>query len=1226
VELVAHTDGRIDENIILNYLKAYQSHRTLYDREIWALPMMMRLALIENIRNICEKIKDTRYQWSKADEITDSWLDNEGADAGKVIKSVESNFKAMEEIHPSFIEHLSYRLRRARRGYTQILKYIDENLDKYGMSIVDINQKEHNSQSVSAVSMGNCIISLKFVPTFDWVDIFESTSFTEQILRQDPDGTYPRMDFASRSNYRRKVEELADLYGVSELHVAREAVQLAKNTCNKERGCHIGHCLIGNDTESLEKRLGQKIKPLGKVQGIINKHPITLYLGSVILITLAFAAYAADYSFHASYERRLLLSIVAGLAVIIPSSEIAVGLVNWVICNLKKPAVFPKLELKEGIPESLRTMVVIPALLPDEKRVIELLENLERHYLANKEENLYFALLGDFKDSFDAKSPEDKKIIDAGLNGIKELNLRYAGKDHDKFYYFHRERKYNKSHEKWMGWERKRGALLEFNELMLGSGNTSFKYSSGTIPAALEIKYVITLDADTVLPIGMAKKMIGTMAHPLHRPVVDKSKGIVTEGYGLIQPRISFDVESTNKSLFSRIFTGQEGLDPYVGAVSDIYQDLFCEGIFTGKGIYDLKVFQSVLKNAIPENSVLSHDLLEGSYVRVGLATDLELVDSYPPRYNSYTARLHRWVRGDWQLIPWLCNRIHDRSGNLVKNPLSLISRWKIFDNLRRSLVSPAIMLLTNENLNELRIIARKTWRYFEEFANFKNHYLVPDNYQEDPPRGVAHRTSPTNIGLGLLASLSARDLGYIGIHEMTDIISRTVSTIEKMEKWNGHLYNWYDTRTLQPLRPRYISTVDSGNFVCYLETLSQGLKEYMNSPLVDARLAAGIKDTFTLMGKDGIEMLEKVNYINEIEGQRPVDITLWSRTLNELLEGLRSLNLKKSPWKAKAEHMIEMFKKELAEFMLRVDLLDSVPQELLNGSSAKTVQEGMESILKALKGNPCLKDLPDVWRNVQRDIDKVSKIIKGNKERDSYNILNWLDQLRDELSKSTENTEKFISRYKELIARIKSLSEATEFLPLYVEKKQLFSIGYNIEENRLTNSFYDLLASEARQTSYIAIARGEIPPVHWFKLGRALTVIDNYKGLVSWTGTMFEYLMPLLIMKSYKNTLLDETYSFVIRSQKKYGYQRGIPWGASESGFYSMDINLDYQYKAIGVPWLGLKRGLAEDAVVAPYATFLALLADPEGAMDNIRVLKSEGLDGPYGFYEAIEKGCLSG
>lgn len=1405
VELVAHTDGQIDENIIMNYLKAYQSHSTLLDRELWALPAMIRVALIENIRNICEKIKDTQYYWSRADEIIDSWLKNEVADTDKLIKSIK--LKAFEEIHPPFIEHLSFRLRREKHGYTKVLRNIDDSIAKYGIKVEELTKKEHNSQAVSTVSMGNSILGLKYISSFEWIDVFEETSNIEKILIKDPDGTYPIMDFASRNYYRGRIEELADEYKVSEIHIAEEALLLAKsayenndidlkfksNEDNKkdERKVHIGFYLIGKGVNSLEKKIGHRTKPFKKFVNTIKSHPQIIYIGGISLITLIIVGLASSYTFLAASRYKLLFSIITGLAVLIPSSEIVINLVNWVVCNVKKPSAFARLELKDGIPENISTMIVMPALIPDEKRVIELLENLELHYLSNKEENLYFALVGDFKDSDMQSTPEDIKIIDTALNRINELNLKHSINGFNKFYFLYRERKFNESHKKWMGWERKRGALIEFNDLLLGFKDTSFMNTSDSSFPVSKVKYVITLDADTILPISMAKKMIGTMAHVLNRPIIDEKRGIVVDGYGLIQPRVSFDVESSNKTLFSRIFTGQEGIDPYACAVSDVYQDLFGEGIFTGKGIYDLKVFQRILKNAIQDNTIISHDLLEGSYIRAGLVTDLELIDSYPSRYNSYTARMHRWVRGDWQLIPWLRRKIVDRENNYIVNPLSLISRWKIIDNLRRSLVSPSVMLFfilafsllpgriivwlglailfflfplltavletmssrhnvimkikrhipvisglkatffqqslmfiflpfqaklmlnaitvtlirvfytkknmiewvtaadvergqsntfgsywskmrtsllpaflivilswffrpaelsysvllmliwsfspyiayrisnvhemitfkpSYEDIMELRKIARKTWRYFEEFANFKNHYLAPDNYQEDPPRGIAYRTSPTNIGLGLLATLSARDFGYIGTMEMAEIISNTITTIEKMEKWNGHLYNWYDTRTLRPLRPRYVSTVDSGNLVCYLITLLQGLNGYLNSTLIDKRFIDGITDTVKLIGKEGTALFEELNVINEALINKNLDVSLWNKALIKLLESCKGINTIKSPWKNKAEHMLKMFKREASEFMSWGQLLQEIPMELLKQDQYQGIKDAINRLLNVFNSNFRLKEIPKAYSDGLVEIDLITDLCKSINEKYYKSLLNWLVELRAEVEKSIERTEKFINFYNELMGRINDISTITEFIPLYVKKKQLFSIGYNIEENRLTNSYYDLLASEARQTSYIAIARGEVPSKHWFKMGRAITVVDNYKGLVSWTGTMFEYLMPLIIMKSYKNTLLDETYSFVIRSQKKYGKQRSIPWGASESGFYSLDLSLDYQYKAIGVPWLGLKRGLIEDAVTSPYSTFLALMLDPEGALANINLLKSEGLDGPYGFYEAVD------
>ncbi len=1414
VELVAHTDGQIDEMILSDYLKAYQSHSVLFDREIWSIPMVIRLAIIENIRHLCENIRNTQLQWHKADEIFDDWLVNEGEDSNRIIKLFKDRMKTPDEANPTFIEHLFYRLRRSGRSYTNILRIMDENLDKLGETTEHITWKEHNSQSVNTVSMGNCITSLRSFSTTDWSELFESASFVEQILKLDPDGTYPLMDLFTRNHYRSRIGELALAYGVSELHIAREAVALAQNACSEiitdsnpsinadiitgndmddeiRRKWHVGYYLIGKGLKILESRQGKVNKFLPGVSGLFEKHCGINYIGAICLITILLVSTAVAYTIFTGTPNVILFSILAGIFVLIPASEIAVSIVNWIVCKVMKPAFFPRLELKSGIPESMSTIIAIPTLLPDERRVKELVGNLESHYLSNREKNLYFALIGAFRDSDHAGMKDDANIIEAALQGIKDLNIKYSGAGRDIFYFFHRESQFNERNNKWIGWERKRGALMEFNDMVLGATDTSFSYFSSDAPPFSNIKYIITLDSDTILPMGMAKRMIGTMAHPLNRPVVDKKKGIVTEGYGLMQPRIDVDSESSNKSLFSRIFTGQEGIDPYANAISDVYQDLFGEGIFTGKGIYDLKIFQSVLKDTLPENAILSHDLLEGSYVRTGLVTDLRLVDSYPAKYNSFASRLHRWVRGDWQLSPLLFGKTHDSSHNRIPNPLSLLSRWKILDNMRRSLVAPALMILaasglsilpgsiffwlgffffaqslpfimaviayvfsgklgndmtkrhmpvmfglkaaflqgvltmtflpyqawlmmdailitlarvfiTKKNLlewvtsadvektqknslasyvrgmgaafweaplvlilsvvlkpsamvasllflilwvsspfiawriskdqkdtvpevsqkdmHELGRIARKTWRYFEEFANTRNSYLAPDNYQVDPPRGIACRTSPTNIGLGLLASLSARDFGYIGTCEMMEMIEKTIYTIEGLDKWNGHLYNWYDTHTLKPLRPGYISTVDSGNLAGFLITLEQGLKGYLHSPLIDACFSDGIRDTLQCTGKEGLAIYEKIAAENILPGSGPLDLILWNQALNELIIGRRFENIKEAVWKTKVERMVMMFKKDLMEFMPGIVLMERIPQALLKRDLNEDITAGVDKLINLLKRNVNLYDLPLVYSEAAQCAGKLIEIIPKSGMENYNNELGWLYELEEALIHVIEKIRQTINNYEALIKRINDLSEDMNFLPLYVIKKQLFSIGYDMEENKLTNSYYDLLASEARLTSYICIARGKIPPVHWFKMGRALTVVDSYKGLVSWTGTMFEYLMPVLVMKSYKNTLLDETYSFVIKSQKKYGRQRNMPWGFSESGFNSIDNNLDYQYKAIGVPWLGLKRGLIEDAVTAPYATFLALLVDPIGAVQNIKRLKEEGLDGPYGFYEAAD------
>lgn len=1401
LELLSHTDGRIDEKVLVNYIKAYQSNNVLTGRELWAFPIMLKLVLIEKTRYICEKIAKAQEQRRKVEEILKAFDENI-ENTTQLITAIDNELKGKYEVNSAFIEYLAYKFRKMGRAYTHVLRYIDERLGESGTTVDDITQKEHNEQTASKASIGNCIMSLKFISTVNWVDIFEQLSKVEQILREDPSGFYSLMDFDSRNYYRNRVEKLALKYKVSESHVAKKAVELARNAVENgnltdKRLAHVGYYLVGKGICELEKEIGYEKSFNQRMFERIKEHPACLYFGFIGFITVLLLLCVTKYSLFRAEKYGIALSIIAVLATIIPATDIAVNFVNWVLCKMIKPSLLPKLDFENGIPEEYATMVVIPALLPDENRARELIDNLEVYYLANREKNLYFSIAGDFKDAPNKEMAGDKKIIETALGRIAELNEKYGRKNEggekdsrDIFYYFHRHRQFNEKQNKWMGWERKRGALLEFNEVLLGSRTTSYSIMSHDVSQLPKIKYVITLDADTILPLGAARKLIGTMAHPLHRPVIDEQKGIVTEGYGLLQPRIGFDIESVNKSLFSRIFAGEEGIDPYASAISDVYQDLFGEGIFTGKGIYDLEVFQKLLKDAIPDNTVLSHDLLEGSYVRAGLVTDIEFIDGYPSKLNSYAMRLHRWVRGDWQLLPWLRGKTKDRKGNVIKNPLSLISRWKILDNLRRSIVAPSITLLIalgfsilpgsslfwlgaslltiyfplitgtidyiaskplgaitskrykpaicglkasflqmtlqfvflpynawlmvhaavlslvrvlftkrnmlewvtaldaerglknslkgyvikmkaaafqalvvvvlafafktgfsaavsvlpfavwvsspfiaywisketvyktetlsdEENL-ELRRIARKTWRYYEEFVNRRNNYLAPDNFQEDPPNGIAYRTSPTNIGLGMLAALTARGLGYIGTLELCDIISRTMSTVEKMEKWNGHLYNWYDTRTLETLRPRYISTVDSGNFVCYLITLKEGLAEYLNRPLEDRAFIDGIRDTASLIADENENPYKDISCLKECivisEGRSYVDIPQMMKALTKLSEDGNKMKDSKDVWKAKVDSMIEMLKIELYTYMPWCDMIDELTEAF--EKSEADIKEAFHGIIRKLNSDYSLKAMPVVYRETIKQIEKLRKKLKDGQQKN----IEGLDRLKEALEGAAESADKLVKRYVDLINRICRIADETEFVHLYDKKKQLFSIGYNIEENSLTNSYYDLLASEARQTSYIAIARGEVDQQHWFKLGRTLTQIDRYKGMVSWSGTMFEYFMPLLIMKSHKNTLLDETYSFVVRSQKKYGKQRNLPWGISESGFYSFDINLDYQYKAFGVPWLGLKRGLVEDMVVSPYATMLVLPLVPRDAMDNLKRLIAEGAYGHYGMYEAID------
>ncbi len=1407
LELVAHTDGSFDDKVLIGFIKAYQSERLLCTAELWALAMMIRIALIENIRRICEKINESQDQLVKGQELVSLILSKIDEPSEMLLQRAKEKMKGIDKLHSSYAEYVLQKLKKEGHKVVPIVHYVDEKLVGQDTTAEKIIRQEHQNQAVIQVSMGNSITSFRLIATLDWSEIFEALSQVEEILRQDPGNIYLQMDFESRNYYRNQVVDLAEKMKTSETKVAKRAVECANAYAEgehsepseeNERFKHIGYYLLGQGKETIKAKMGYRPRGLQKIVQFGTKHTAAIYLWSIAAITLGITACFVYYASQTSFSLGLVL--LAGLAVFIPASDIAVSLLNWLITHFYRASILPKLELKEGIPEAYRTMVVIPTLLPNAQRVEALLKQLEVYYLANREENLYFGIVGDFKDAPQKDMPEDEKIIRTAVTGISALNMRYKQGEEDVFFFFHRHRQYNEMQDKWMGWERKRGALAEFNDLLRGSQDTGFSITAGDLSLLTDMRYVITIDADTKLTMGTAKKMIGTLGHPLNRPIIDKSLGRVVEGYGLIQPRIGVDIESANRSLFARIFAGQGGIDPYTTAVSDVYQDLFSEGIFTGKGIYDVDVFRQALQNTIPDNTVLSHDLLEGSYIRVGLATDVEFIDGYPARYNAYMERMHRWIRGDWQLIPWLFSEVKNRQGAWVKNPLSAISKWKIIDNLRRSLIAPALMVLialgfsvlpgsslvwllfavltlaftlltstidaalaknyrfyrekchatiicgvravvyqvgllfiflpyrayilsdaifrtlgrvffTKKNMLEwvtaadvekrlqndvrsfwkrmwvcvpmgaivlglavlfstdtwpaagllfviwsaspyvafqvsqldeeglpavssadrqaLRRLARKTWRYFEDFVGVQDNYLPPDNYQEDPPNGIAHRTSPTNIGMLLVSVLAARDFGYIGMIEMAEQLKNTLSTVQKMEKWKGHLYNWYDTRTLEPLRPIFVSTVDSGNFVGYLMTLKQGLKEYLERPIVEVNLFLGLRDTIKLLLEEESDIALDMKSLEDFIGNKQVCVSEWKKLLESLSHRVGQQRIQTdSWWKLKVSNMLDAFRRDLNLLMQWLPVVEKLPgpvsePENIDGEILARIKDS----LHALDTPMSLEGLKVQYPKTIGVMDELTTEIKAMREKAGQaaqgtndEMLEWINAFKEAVEQSYQQTNRVLQQYEELMDMVEAFVDQTEFAPLFDEKRQLFAIAYNIEKDRLTKSYYDLLASEARQTSFIAIAKREVDQKHWFKLGRNLTVEEGYKGLVSWTGTMFEYLMPLLIMRNYKNTLWDETYWFVIRSQKKYGKQRHVPWGTSESGYYAFDINLNYQYKALGVPGLGLKRGLIHDMVVAPYATVLAIMVDPVSAVRNIQRLEKAGVDGPYGLYEAID------
>ncbi len=1364
IEIVSHTDGRMDELVIANFISAYQKNAVLTSGELWAIPIMLRIALIQNISKITEKIVRAEQDKKKAELVAERLI-NASSTQGKTVKEISLLNSKNYTYNSHFTEKLLKLLRDNGVDSKEIYDFIDEKLGAQETSSEKIIALQHQIEVNFEISMAHSINSIRVIEGLNWKNYYEKLSPVERILSEDPPCVYKKMDFQSRDKYRHEIEKISKHTNFPESYIAKKAIECCKESVALENDIykqHVGYYLIDAGLNKLKRKIGYKNTGIQRIKNSIKKNVENFYIGTIIIFTMLIVCLIITSSLLNDNTRDIWRYVLAAIIILVPCSEIAISIFNWSLSVLSTPSFIPKMDFKEAIPEKYSTVVVIPTLLNDPSRVKELINDLEVYYLANAQDNLFFALLGDFKDSDIEEEEGDKEINDAGILAIQELNKKYCSSKKEIFFFLNRYRQYNKKENKWIGLERKRGKLMEFNEFLRGSKNTSYNVISSNAETLLKVKYVITLDADTKLPRDAAKKLIGAMAHPLNNAVINNSKKKVDRGYGLMQPRVGVSIISADKTLFSKIFSGETGIDIYTSAVSDVYQDLFGEGIFTGKGIYNVDVFNYMLKDEIPENTVLSHDLLEGSYVRTALVTDVEFIDGYPAYYNSSSMRLHRWTRGDWQLLPWL----------VKASPINKISKWKIFDNLRRSLLAPSITILlilalggilpngtdkwviaafvailapilfdvseavvspamglslsgkiqngkmaieqtfliicfipfqayimldaiirtlyrvivSKKNLLEwqtaadvevklgkklknfiasmwigsaisllilflafnsstsigilsipscliwflspivayvisrdrsletfemngeekifLRKLSRKTWAYFEDFVNDENNWLGPDNYQEDPPNGLARRTSPTNMGMELTSIIVAYDLGYIGIIEVIRRIEKIMNSMEDMDMYKGHFYNWYDTKNKTPLYPRYVSTVDSGNLVGYLWVVAQALEEYLSNPIFNLVQIKGLQDTMRLASEE-IEAISGVkelyNEVIESLDNDKIDFISWKTLLVDLEKKVTEVEKvqidKELYWNKKLKGDVGGLLNEMNEFLPWADYAYEKNIDLKLGNS-----------LRSLFENAAIKCIPEKTTNI---INMLNSKLKSDKSLSKLNIL---------LQNTKENAQMIINKIENLKERLNSMAENTDFKMLYDEERELLRIGYDVENDNLGKSYYDLLASESRQASFVAIAKGDVPKKHWFKLGRSMTLMGKSKGLVSWSGTMFEYMMPLLIMKNYPGTMLDETYKAVIEAQKKYCYERGVPFGISESAFYNFDVNSNYQYKAFGVAGVGLKSGLENELVIAPYSTVMALQTDFRGAYDNLRKLTLEGLEGTYGFYEAID------
>lgn len=1387
--LADRTDNYFDEKNVWVFLSAFQEVTSLQMSELWALPAMMRLVLLQRLSALGAQVSESLYERDEAERWAKRVAERAAKDPSEVVFELAAMAEQYAPLPGSFVVGLANALRASGPATSIALDWLEKRLETRNVTLEEVIRRETQRQTQRQASIANAIMSLRRTIEFDWENLIESLALVDGVLRRDPMAVFGQMDFRTRDSYRHVVEDLARYSRATEVGVAERAILMAEayaegttaivggddNVAVGDKPlplqAHVGYWLLNHGRRALESEIGYRPPLLWRPVRFGRRRPAVTYAGivSMLIIFLMSGAWFVAASSGAEGWRFLLAMAVSAL----PALELGISLANWLVTRAFPPSRLPRLDNELPIPSDCGSFVVVPTLVSSPEDLFRQIEHLEVHALANPDRAFRFALLSDFSDAPEQTMPDDAAILAAAHSSIHALNQRWrlrgakeGAEEGDTFFFLHRERLWNPQEGVWMGWERKRGKLEEFNALLRNpNAKTTYTTIEGDLRPAIEgnaIRYVVTLDADTRLPPGAAAELVRTAAHPLNRPQFDSQKGRVVRGFGILQPRVGISIASEQRTTFAQVFSGNVGVDPYTTAVSDVYQDLFGVGIFTGKGLYDVDAFHQALTGAIPENAVLSHDLLEGNYARAALQTDVVVFDDYPSSYAAGARRQHRWVRGDWQILPWLLPFVRTQSGRWCRNPVPLLGRWKMFDNLRRSLTQPALlvflllgwtilpgsfllwtllgvgviafpiygpfaaailghpkdikwksylrstlgdarrstllvglsvaflahqaylmtdaivrtlwrMLVSRKHLLEwttahkaeqaggdapgiwfspiwgvlvlaivglmdpmatflavpfsalwivapwvarasskalrddtfqitdadrpyLRAIARRTWRYFDDFITAEDGYLPPDNYQEQPFNGLARRTSPTNIGMGLLAVQSAADFGYATVSQTVERLGHMFDGLEKLERNRGHFYNWYETSSLQPLPPRYISTVDSGNLVASLLTLKQALQDIPDSRWPNPSLFEGLSDSLACFDEGLVTAPDRDEAAAFGVAADAVRRALPDATPKSTSEFATALLRMEGPARALAG-LVPTEKAEKASAPREIDYWAAQPLFQISGA----LQE-----IRALAPWSFSEEISeelDACRTLGQILAKSKRLNGGSAALGGVAV------------------SELVARIGNLESRCETMAVEHDFTPLYDSRRRLFLIGFNADSGQPDASTYDLLASECRVASLIAIGKGQAPPEHWFRLGRPTTLADGYRALLSWSGTMFEYLMPVLFTRLYDDTLLAETARGAIGFQKAYGDQKNLPWGVSESAYATLDIHLTYQYRAFGVPGLGLKRGLAEDYVVSPYSSFLSMMVRPGRSLRNLKAMRDDcRAYGPYGYYESLD------
>ncbi len=1454
-ELIRHVDGQIDEENVHEFIGAYQEGTHLKLGELWAIPTMLRLALIENLRRVALRIAGQQHDRQLGQFWAERTAEASHEGFGLFLRTVSELVARQPALSSAFVARFTRALNGRLPKDNAAVQWLSQQLADRGQTVENLVELDDQNQAADQLSMANTISSLRALGAMDWKEFVESQSVVDRILRDDPAGFYEQMDFTSRDRYRHAVEGLARRSGLSEEQVARLAVEQARSggarpadeesttPRGRTRRDHVGYYLVERGRPALERTIGYRRTWREILSRRAAGIPLAGYLGAVLLVWLSIlgGGLVAAASFGASAAVGPGAGLVLAVLFAGAAGQLAVNLVNWACTLIVPPRSIMRLDFSKGIPAEHRTLVAVPTMLTGETALGRLIDQLETRYLANQDENLLFALVTDFPDADQPTLPGDQRLIDLASREIQRLNRQYRGRRPPTFFLLHRPRKFNRQEGVWMGEERKRGKLAALNRLIRTGATDAFHVVTGDPALLASVRYVITLDTDTDLPHTAAWKLVGCMAHPLNRPRIDSQSRTVVDGHAILQPRVSTTIPEATRTPFSRLFAGDAGIDPYTMQTSDVYQDVFDQGSFIGKGIYDVYAFEAALERRFPDNRVLSHDLIEGCFARSGLVSDVELFEGFPSRLLADMSRRHRWTRGDWQIAAWLRRRVPSERG-VGLNPLSWLSRWKIFDNLRRTLhpvfllaflalgwtLSPSMAILWTllalaivfgavligglpglmrkpeetpwslhlkdqgeailsglareaiglailpytvhcnldatvralyrlhvsrrkllewttasdaevragggcrdhyeimcastvvslavagvlavlnpfalaaagpvllawllgpaiawrisqpdrheairlnaEQAQHLRRWARQTWHYFESHVTRASHWLPPDNVRHQAEWSAAPRTSPTNLGMGLLSELTAVDLGYQPATALLTRLGRTLDTLGRLERYHGHFYNWYDTRTLEPAEPRYVSSVDSGNLWGALVVLESGIRESRDQPIVSPRLFEGIQDTLSVVaaihagtghrsppfeagladlqgavaseGDGARETLDRLGRIGrqavglraDAGPDRP-ELRQWTRALVQQIVAFRRHVARLAFWAHggpppadAVTRVAPEIRQDVEDLLVDLEKLDAGCTLAEISEAAREIRDRAGDLLARLPCRseavarlvPCRTVSGEGLPDAEEDFDLLST---GHRQPDGepdagQELGAWLESLGERARRAGAFADGLLGTAAGLADLCEQFA-AMDFRFLFHPKRKLLAIGFNVAEHRPDNSYYDLFASEARLASFLGVCFGQFSQEHWFALGRMVTSGGGEPALLSWSGSMFEYLMPMLVMPSYRGTLLEASCRAAVRRQIQYGRRRGVPWGISESSYYVTDAGRDYRYRAFGVPGLGIQRGLGKHLVVAPYASALAAMIAPHEARNNLERLERLGCLSTYGFYDAID------